>query len=200
MTEQLTPELALIAAVLAAIGVFFALLLAWLRPLLRRALKHLSEIADVKVSDQQMQVLDSVLVAGINLGNETARKAAKGLLEGGIRKLKGEEKKEIAKQAVLSLAPPALAESLAQEPGKLDMLLEAKLQSMRPWDLPELPPSSDSSTGVEPGGVLTSGYSYPPAPTQRMSIPPPARVPSDPGTVYTEPETIPQTPSSKRGK
>lgn len=156
MLDQLTPEQAqaLLTAVLAAIAGLFALILVVAIPLARRALKHLSEITGVKISEQQMQVVDSLLTAGINLGNEAARKWAKGLISG--PKPTGEVKKQIAKDAVLSLAPPALAESLKAEPEKLDMMIEAKLQSMRPW--------SEARSSEPP-------FSLAAPPAVRMSIP-----------------------------
>jgi hypothetical protein len=169
MLDQLTPEQAqaLLTAVLAAIAGLFALILALAIPLARRALKHLSDLAGVKVSEQQMQVLDSVLTAGVNLAKEQAYKGAKGLIVGPKN---GAEKKEIAKQAVLSLAPPALAESLRADETKLDMLIEAKLQSLRPWSAPE---DASHDPLVTSASQRPQSYSLAPPAVPRLSIPTP---------------------------
>jgi hypothetical protein len=138
----------LLTLTLIAITALFAVLSAiglWLG---RKAVRYVAALVGIKESDQLEKMADGAITAGIHLANEWAQKTARGLIKGPTT---SEAKLEVAKHTARSLAPEALV-NVPDE--KLEVMIEAKLQSMRPW----LPPSSSSPTS--------------------FSLPPPSKVPS----------------------
>jgi hypothetical protein len=134
----------------------------------RRALKYLSQLTGIKESDALQQLGDSAITAGIHYAEEFCNKKIREL--GSARSVEGEEKRAIAKNVARSLAPAALA-SVSED--QLDMLVDAKVQSMRPFM-----GLSPTGTSVAPPAGTTYRASFPPAPqlpALKTPIPPRSR-------------------------
>jgi len=140
--DNLTSEDAttLLAAAAIAITAIFALLSVAAIWLAKKALAKFSEVTGFKVEAQQEATIIRVVRRVIAYAEEQANKLARGLIKIGPRN--GREKLELAKSAARSSAPPGLLSDVSDE--KLELLIEAELQSMRPatpTPLPLLSPS-----------------------------------------------------------
>jgi len=156
MLTDLTPDDAqsLSAAVMLAIGALFSLILVFGLRLARKATKQFEVATGIKLTEAQHRTIDDVVTKGIHLAQEHARKVARGLLTSAS--VTPQDKLEIAKSAARSLAPKALAEVSEDQ---LEILIEAKLASMRP-------PPDPSARRLQPS-----------SPAPRHSIPPPGAIP-----------------------
>lgn len=130
----------------------------------RKALSYLSALTGIKQSEALNSIADNAITASIHYAEEWTDKQ--------IRKLGqpvgGAEKREVAKTFARSIAPQALAHVTEDQ---LDMLVDAKVQSMRPF-MPSSPPAGIPS--VNPPGA---GTTY-----RATSLPPLGPVPSFPSS------------------
>jgi hypothetical protein len=161
--DNLTSEEAdqLLSLTLIAITALFAVLSAiglWLG---RKAVALLKVHVGVATAERVGAFVDSAITSGISLAEVQAKKFARGAIKEGPRT--GPEKMEAAKTAARSLAPAALSD-VGDE--KLELLIEAKLQSMQPWMVPT------------PGSLPPPTFSLPPPaplPDIKTPIPPKRR-------------------------
>jgi hypothetical protein len=91
----------------------------------------------------------------------------------------------------------AVAKVKRDAPAEAAKLGEQAIRDLVSAQVNQLRPSFAVSASIRPSMIAAADGTY-----SVPSFPAPSRLPSEPGTRYAEPdvETIPQTPSSKRGK
>lgn len=144
-----TALLALAAAVFTALGVLAI-------AASRRALKYLSALTGVKESDALQSSIDNAITGGIHYAEEWADKRIRKI---GAKDVDGDDKRSVAKDFARSIAPKALAEVSETQ---LDMLVDAKVQSLRPLMSAPISPSS-APPGMNSINPSAGGTSYQPS-------------------------------------
>lgn len=140
-------------AVLTPLAVFYA----------RRTALALAKLADVKVSDDQLQQLERYVTTAIAYVEERTHKYLRGLVEDAPKT--GVEKQAMAVQVARELAPDGLKQFSDKA---VAVVVDAKVQDRR-VSIPM------GHLSIPPPGVMTS--SFPPAPALPTPPPPARRAP-----------------------
>jgi len=163
--EPVTPEQTdpILTLVLIAISAIFSLLTAGALWLKKKGLEQTERATGIKASDGASKTIDQIITTVIAYAEEQARKYARGLSTSAPAT--GADKLQVAKSAARSIAPAGILESVSEE--QLEILIEAKLQSLRPsMSPPSLPPVPRSS--LPPPPSIPSGFTLPtPVPPRR---------------------------------